>query len=530
MSQALHIFRKDLRRGWPLLVLWFAILAFWIEPIWRDPLYTEKLENIDGLRTTLITLAGMVAAALTIQHDPLVGVRAFWMTRPIRARSLLMAKAVFILMFFVLPPILLQFAALLRYGLPRERWVVQLLELSLPWAGLLAIACLLAAWTRGLPGFFALLVGLFVAPSFGFSFVRLFRASHFSISLATSLLPMLGLIALGLLAFQYATRRRFLGAAIGAALLPLGVLGLFRFDPYAYLHRVSTPHLPDMHVELTPGPGRNTFAAERPGETAGRVLDLWFVASPIPAQPGRALEISRVDGEIEWDDGRATPFYATGEWYLAESPARSSGLEWADGFGPQSSWRALGVQGDVPLESLLGRSGTLRGRAYGSVWKLGEVKTLPLTPGAEHGHGGSSVRIGEVNRPPGDLEIRLRSRELVDLRWSYPRMQLALANRARGETIPLLFRGEASQMLWGGLLSSPPFLLRAREGVWSPRAAGGLEEKSVDAEWLADAELLLTYYDFAGAADILVEAPNLTVDSVESGSPSLFTFSRAPWY
>jgi hypothetical protein len=109
-------------------------------------------------------------------------------------------------------------------------------------------------------------------------------------------------------------------------------------------------------------------------------------------------------------------------------------------------------------------------------------------------------------------------------------LQLALANRARGETIPLLFHSEGGEMTWGGLLVSQPFLLRVREGVWSPRTRWGLDESPVDAEWLAGAELLLTYYDFAGIADAIVEAPNLTVDSTESGSPSLFTTWRPPWF
>ena len=34
MSQALHIFKKDLRRGWPLLLLWAAVLVYCIAPVW----------------------------------------------------------------------------------------------------------------------------------------------------------------------------------------------------------------------------------------------------------------------------------------------------------------------------------------------------------------------------------------------------------------------------------------------------------------------------------------------------------------
>ena len=530
MNQALHIFLKDLRRGWPLLLLWFAILAFWIEPVWRDPLYREKIESAGHFQSFLLMLAGMVAAALIIQHDPLVGVREFWMTRPIGKRSLMAAKAIFVVSFVVLPPIVLQFVTLLRYGLPGERWALLLLEMALPWASAVALACLLAAWTRGLPGFFGLLLGLYVAPSLAAGVIPRFRGVGFSMNLLSGFLLTLGLIALALLVLQYATRRRMLGAAIGAALLPIAFLVHPRFDLYTYIHRAVTPRLLDIRVELSPGPGRETFTAERPGSTAGRALDLWFVVGRVETPPGRAVEISRVDGEIRWEDGRATPFYATGNWHLSDGPAQPSSLSWPEELGPQSAWRALGVQGDEPFESLLGRSGALRGKATGSVWKLAEFMHLPLEPGAEYGYRSSRVRILEVNSPPGDLRIRLRSRELFDPRGTYPRLQLALANRARGETIPLLFHDGKGQMFWSGLLAAQPFLLRVREGVWSPRTPWGLDETPVDAEWLADAELLLTYYDSAGIADVIVEAPNLTVDSVESGSPSLFTTWRPPWF
>jgi hypothetical protein len=533
MRQALHIFRKDLRRGWPLLLLWAAILVYWIAPIWRDPLEAAELERIDSMRSGLIVLGGMIVAALAIQHDPLVGVREFWMTRPVRRASLLAAKALFVGGFVVLPPLVIQFALLVRYGLPPERWTPQAVDLALPWASAIALACLAAAWTRGLPGFIALSVALLLLPNFGVGAANLIRGARVSFGLPIGFLPALGLVALALIVLQYATRRRVAGALIGGVLFGAVALGVFRFDPYSYLHRTFTPTLPAVQVELSPGPGRETFAAERPGATAGRVMDLWFVPSPVRAGAGDALEISRVDGEIEWADGRSTPFYASGEWYLSDSPAASVGFDWAEGLGPREAWRALGVRGEESFESLLGRTGALRGKAAGSVWRLAEVKRLPLEAGAEHQHAGSKVRILGVERAPGELGIRLRSREIVNLWRSYPRMQVALANAARGETVPLSFRGGGAALHWGGLLVSPPFLIQVKEGVWEPRreaAFGESEIPPVDAAWLAGAELLLAYYDFAGVADVLVEAPNLTVDAAESGSPSYYTVWRAPWF
>jgi hypothetical protein len=73
-------------------------------------------------------------------------------------------------------------------------------------------------------------------------------------------------------------------------------------------------------------------------------------------------------------------------------------------------------------------------------------------------------------------------------------------------------------------------MLIAREAVWSPRQPWELNENPVDMEWMNEAELMVTYYDFAGAADVWVEAPRLVVDSVESDSPDFLTMSGPPWY
>jgi hypothetical protein len=291
------------------------------------------------------------------------------------------------------------------------------------------------------------------------------------------------------------------------------------------LHRVTTPTLPAVRVALTPGPGRDAFAAERPGATAGRAMDLWFVPSPTDDREDQTIEVGRVEGEIEWDDGRATPFYAMGEWYLTHQPLQVSPTDWSAGLvSPQSAWRALGVQGDETFESLLGQSGTLRGKSTGAVWRRAIVERLPLEAGAAAGHKSSRIRVIDVDRAPGELSVRLRSRELINLWRAYPRMQVALANAQRGETLPLSLQGGGGMTNWGGLLMSPPFLLIVKEGVWSPSTA------DLDADWLAGAELLLSFYDFAGTADVLVEAPSLTVEAFESQSPSLVSSWRPPWF
>jgi len=137
-----------------LLALWAGILSLSVVNLWRDPLEGSASAS-HGIDAGLTMLAAMVATAMAVQYDALVGTREFWMTRPIRPWPLFAAKAAFIGLFFVAPPILIQLAALVHYGLPGKLWTAYLLDMAVPWAGRLAFAALLASWTKGLPGVLA---------------------------------------------------------------------------------------------------------------------------------------------------------------------------------------------------------------------------------------------------------------------------------------------------------------------------------------------------------------------------------------
>ncbi|MCB1021873.1 MAG: hypothetical protein KDC27_18210, partial [Acidobacteria bacterium] len=478
MRQTLHIFKKDLRRGWPLLLVWAALLVWWIAPVWADPLSADVLPDADPLRGAIVILAGVILTALVIQQDGLVGAREFWMTRPIRRGSLLAAKAAFVGLFVAAPPLLLEYALLLRFGLPRALWPAQALELALPWVSVLALAALMASWTHGLPGFLAFYAALLLLPNFS-SWIGAVTGSAFGVS--DLYLPALGLLAVALLVVQYATRRRALGIAIGAPLACLVAVAVVRVAPGPVLSAAQPATLEPLRIQLRPGPGRSSFAVESVGATADRVMDVWFAPAAAAVPPGSTLELSRIEGEIHWDGGGASPFYAAGEWPLEASAARPP-------------WRALGVQGDETFASLLGRSGRLEGRAVAGVWRIEATERLPLVPDAQARHQSTGVRVLGVDRAPGELRLRLRSREIVNLWRNTTRLQIALVNPLLGGRVPLEFDGEREDLRWQGLLVSRfVTAVAARQGLWRPRSEAG-----IDADWLAGAELELRFYDFAG--------------------------------
>jgi hypothetical protein len=102
MRQALHIFKKDVRYLWYelavtlALVVMFACNLWWIE--------------------FMLPIAWVNLTARLIYAEPLPGDRLFWITRPYSWKSLLAAKALFLLLFVNLPMIVADVIVLYRNG------------------------------------------------------------------------------------------------------------------------------------------------------------------------------------------------------------------------------------------------------------------------------------------------------------------------------------------------------------------------------------------------------------------------------
>ncbi len=113
MTQLLHLLRKDLRRlRWPL-AMWIVILvarvfvatarsAFAIEEM-RWQIVFQQLESVFY---TLETLMLAVLVARLIHEEPLVGLNAFWLTRPYNRGALLAAKLLFAGAFLIVAPLM----------------------------------------------------------------------------------------------------------------------------------------------------------------------------------------------------------------------------------------------------------------------------------------------------------------------------------------------------------------------------------------------------------------------------------------
>jgi hypothetical protein len=112
MNQTLHIFRKDLRRQWPDLTLYLIILAIAgiVVSLVRDGRRHSNpvLPLLVGIMTMLIPVCWLILTARLVHEESLVGDRQFWITRPYRWQSLLMAKLLFVALGVMAPFAIMQ--------------------------------------------------------------------------------------------------------------------------------------------------------------------------------------------------------------------------------------------------------------------------------------------------------------------------------------------------------------------------------------------------------------------------------------
>src|SRR5260370_20970353 len=122
MRQALHIFKKDVRHLWfEMAVVITVVAAFTFTGARRAQWLADPVTNRIAAWTLvliLLPLAWWTLIARVIHDEVLPGDSQFWITRPYSWKSLLGAKALFILAFINLPMLLADGVIVRAYGLP----------------------------------------------------------------------------------------------------------------------------------------------------------------------------------------------------------------------------------------------------------------------------------------------------------------------------------------------------------------------------------------------------------------------------
>jgi hypothetical protein len=249
MLQALHIFKKDVRHLWIEIAVALAAVA----------LFTSRPQVIlMGAPQPLLPLAWWVLIARVIHSEALPGHRQFWLTRPYSWKSLLAAKALFILAFVNLPMLVADTIIVRAHGfsllaeLPGFLWSQVLLTAVcvLPMAALSALttgfvqlvltsvvlALALMPWNMLAPGL-----------SLGATWVALDWVKSYCAGVATTI------AALAILTWQYARRSTAAARAVAAAAAILVVLGSTLFPwtaAFAIQSRLSKQRIDPSSVHV----------------------------------------------------------------------------------------------------------------------------------------------------------------------------------------------------------------------------------------------------------------------------------------
>ncbi|MEZ5299840.1 MAG: hypothetical protein R3F11_04110 [Verrucomicrobiales bacterium] len=225
-----HQFKTDLRCDARILAAWLGILAAHIlvngAGVIEDApgmLIRSDVGKAQGFLWLAAALIPVFLTALPILRDAATDRDGFWLTRPIRERSLLGAKLLYVGTFCVALPLAADLAILLMRGAGAKAWFYLppfAAYRLLPVAGAFFVASLSPGWTRFLFGTFAALaIGFLTYRILGIPFLfgeptEVVNAINLRLGIAASA----GFAAFGI--WQMLDRRALKNAALATAALP----------------------------------------------------------------------------------------------------------------------------------------------------------------------------------------------------------------------------------------------------------------------------------------------------------------------
>ena len=266
MKVVLHLLAKDSTRLRVPLVVWaalfvlqFSSVGWWPGAGTADPRLQLILAISTSLAAPLQMLLLVVIVPLLVHEDPVVGSTAFWVTRPISGRLLLAGKVLFVLLFLIIPPLMIDLASLAARGGSGTDFVSALAAIVFGRTKFLVLLFTLAALTQtfsrfaltgavlavsyAIAGLLALAIGLYATRDGEAVSIAFMGASRTLVDLTT-----IGFAA-AVIINQYLTRntvRSWIVLACG--MIFVFALGKFRLGdrtPSAALQKtLSTPSFP----------------------------------------------------------------------------------------------------------------------------------------------------------------------------------------------------------------------------------------------------------------------------------------------
>jgi len=327
MNLILHHLKKDIRCLRLLLSLWLVLLVI-NSLLMRSGLDrfvvtsegSQALAIAHSLLYALQQLLQIVIVCQVVHADGLAGTTAFWLTRPISRKELLLSKSLFVLLILVLPALLVECMVMWLNAIPVPDWPAALAELVvLQYSLFILPAMLLAALT---PNLARLSVTALV------SLIAFFLLHYTVLTTAmtlggiirtepevTSALLLAAILVVGscaiLITYQYSSRKTAQAAA-GAILVMLLLIATMNFWRWDFLTRTvalpsPSPLNPD-HVNLVlQRDARTTSFESHPRlRNAGMQKIMGrFDFQSVP--PGFFVELVGLQVTLQLPDGKVVP-------------------------------------------------------------------------------------------------------------------------------------------------------------------------------------------------------------------------------
>jgi hypothetical protein len=526
MRMATHLLKKDLRRVRWLLAAWAIVLAtrsflsvaaFASAP--GDMMVQLVVDSFSLLLPLLQLVLVLALIPLVVQEEPLVGTTAYWLTRPISGGTLLTAKALFLVIFFVLLPVSVETLNLAANGVIIRHLTLLMPHIFLEYLVYILPLWALAAMTANLARFAVIggisfvafiLAGAVIASAKALTAEGLEWGEVVALGPTTSL----GLAAI-LLAFpvatahQYLTRktRRSVAMLLGTVVL-VSAVSLVEprpqqpFFPPQRDRAILDPAEVGVELDLQSVSTRDAFSFRR---TQPIRLDVMARIQTHGVPPGQMIQPNRVRTSLHFPDGTRVQFLGpTGRFWHGPDP---DALRHALGASTLVNPRQLPLlhESDVRISRVqqsLYRSygntaGTLTADIVFLISRYRVLEGLPLQEGAGLRRGSDSIRIENVLREPGGMTVAVREGRLrvpgrkAEEKLREPRHYVLFNERRRQAVLaterplvsPLFFGGLTVGRTQSSLFESTSLLLR-----FSEEGDGKLFQ--VDEEWLEGAQLV----------------------------------------
>ena len=554
-----HLLRTDVRHFKWLLAGWVLVQAMsavyrGMAPFVTDDRRAAALVAVLGFVLTLARWLGLAAMVpLLLQTHPATGSDAFWLTRPIPWRSLLLSKMVLIGALFVVMPGMFEAILMAVFRVPLRDILVISAQGMVLLAVVVALLMALAALTRNLARFALVAgglllvlgmlanVGLIVAMRMIPSGPEIHEVGP-RVAGGSSLgeaIPLIGLMAAlaALIAVQYRSRSTPAAVSTGVLGIVLAVAVLFLWPSSD--HVLAAPSWADRNAAPT-------VVVHAPKIEFTR-LEQWLPSEmPIEWATGavhvRLAGMERswlgslrlAESHVQFEDGArlttagngyGNTASVVGGYDLPDDRATRDVLDvsrlWPIRVDPRevvSQVPAI-VLREADFRQRLGGAATYHGRFIVDLDQLQVAGILPLQPGAEFQDKGYRITIeGAMVR---GARAQVRVRWIATDPGAYRSVQSYLRNQRTSEAIRGYAPANDMQSFGFGMLAlagvsavsseSAGFDVRREMIEFSGFGQSSQDGLEITADWLAQAELVVVSRVSAGSVSRTIDIPRAEI-------------------